>query len=66
MGIIWELIKLLGESETPKDKDKRISQKLFDEEAKDLGLTKEEIEECRKSGITPEEWTEENDPNYEN
>ena len=38
------------------EKDKRINEKLFIDEAKAYGLTKEEIEECKKSGITPEEW----------
>ena len=65
MGIIWELIKLLGEGESTKEKDKRIKDKLFKQEAKNLGLTKKEIEECKKSGITPEEWAEENDENYD-
>ncbi len=26
------------------------------DKVKAYGLTKEEIEECKKSGITPEEW----------
>ena len=30
------------------------------DEAKAYGLTKEEIEECRKAGLTPEEWVEDN------
>ncbi len=48
-----------------KDEKKDYQEKLFLEEAKSLGLTKEEIEDCKKSGITPTEWLENNDPdNY--
>lgn len=43
---------------------KDVHSKLFDEECKALGLTKEEIEDCKKSGISPEEWLEENEPDY--
>ena len=38
------------------EKDKQIRYKLLLDEAKAYGLTEEEIEECIKSGITPEEW----------
>ena len=38
--------------------------KLFESEAEAWGLTEEEKEECKISGITPEEWIEENDPEY--
>lgn len=60
MGLLKEIFKIFDLGETPQDKDKRIH-KLFMDEAKAYGLTKEEIEECKKSGITPEEWV--NDKN---
>ena len=56
MSILKELFKVFLASETPEDKEKRINDKLFMDEAKAYGLTKEEIEECKKSGITTEEW----------
>lgn len=56
MGLLGEIFKALSNSENVRDKDKRINEKLFMDEAKAYGLTKEEIEECKKSGITPEEW----------
>lgn len=65
MGIIWELIKLLGETPSPKDKEKERKEKEFNELADYLGMTKDEKEDCKLSGITPEEWAEKNDPNYE-
>lgn len=61
MGLLKEIFKIFDLGETPQDKDKRIHDKLFMDEAKAYGLTKEEIEECKKSGITPEEWV--NDKN---
>lgn len=61
MGLFGEILKALSKGETPQEKDKRINDKLFMDEAKAYGLTKEEIEECKKSGITPEEWV--NDQN---
>lgn len=45
-------------------KEKDVYDKIFDEECKTLGLTKEEIEDCKKSGISPEEWLEENESAY--
>ena len=56
MGLLGEIFKALSNSENVRDKDKRINEKLFMDEAKAYGLTKEEIEEKKKSGITPEEW----------
>ena len=48
-----------------KDHNQDSDYNLFLEEAKSLGLTKEETEDCWKSGITPTEWLEENEPeNY--
>ena len=44
-----------GKTNLPIEKDKKINEKFFRDEAKAYGLTKEEIEECKKSGITPEE-----------
>ncbi len=47
------------------DNKKDYNEDLFLEEAKSLGLTKEEIDDCKKSGLTPTEWLEENEPeNY--
>ena len=56
MGLLSEILKILSNGDTPQEKDKSINEKLFMDEAKAYGLTKEEIEECKKSGITPEEW----------
>ncbi len=48
-----------------KDNKKDYQDKLFLEEAKSLGLEKEEIEDCLKSGLSPTEWLKENEPeNY--
>lgn len=60
MGLFSQLLKVLGEGETPQERDKRINDKLLIDEARAYGLTKEELEECKKSGITPEEWVKEN------
>lgn len=65
MGIIWELLKLLGESNPPKEKKKSKEDEEFDEIADYLGMTEDEKEDCKLCGITPEEWAEENDPDYE-
>ena len=48
MGLLKEIFKIFDLGETPQDKDKRIHDKLFMDEAKAYGLTKKEIEECRK------------------
>lgn len=56
MGMLSEILKIISTGDTPQEKDKRINEKLFIDEAKAYGLTKEEIEKCKKSGITPEEW----------
>lgn len=48
MGLLKEIFKIFDLGETSQDKDKRIHDKLFMDEAKAYGLTKEEIEECRK------------------
>lgn len=65
MGIIWELLKLLGDTKSPKEKEKEREEKEFNEIADYLGMTEDEKEDCKLSGITPEEWAEENDPDYE-
>ena len=65
MGIIWELLKLLGDTKSPKEKEKERKEKEFNEIADYLGMTEDEKEDCKLSGITPEEWAEENDPDYE-
>lgn len=65
MGLIWEIFKALGESETLEEREKRINREIFEDEAEALGLDKDEIDDCKLSGITPDEWAEENDPYYE-
>ena len=55
MGLLGEFLKIFSGS-TPNEKDKQIRYKLLLDEAKAYGLTEEEIKECIKSGITPEEW----------
>ena len=60
MGLLSEIFKVLSNGDTPQGKDKKIQDKLFMDEAKAYGLTEEEIEECRKAGLTPEEWVEDN------
>lgn len=45
-------------------KRKEIEDELFEAEADCWGLTEEEKEDCIQSGLTPEEWMEENDPDY--
>ncbi len=65
MGIIWELLKLLGDTKSPKEKEKERKEKEFNEIADYLGMTEDEKEDCKLSGMTPEEWAEENDPDYE-
>jgi hypothetical protein len=61
MGLIWEIIKTLGEDETEKEKKKQRDDKLFEDEAQSYGLTEFEKKECKKAGITPEEWAEDNE-----
>ncbi len=43
------------------DDKKKDNDDLIDVEGKALGLTKEEIEECKRDKITPQEWLKEND-----
>lgn len=49
---------------TQDDKDKKINDKLFNDEADALGLSEREREDAKKSGITPEEWLEANEQDY--
>ena len=62
MGLFTDLLKILGDN-THEEKNRRINEKLLLDEAKAYGLTKEEIEECKKAGITPEEWVNDNHNN---
>ncbi len=64
MGLLFDLLKILGEGETPKERQERINNKIFEDECEAFGMTKEEKEDCKKSGISPEEWIEENEPEY--
>jgi hypothetical protein len=56
MGLIFDILNSLSEDKTPKDKKKQMDDKLFEDECKAYGLTEKEKEQCKKSGITPEEW----------
>ena len=60
MGLLNFLLKFVGEE----DKDKIINEKLFDEEARALGLSEFEKNDAKKSGLSPEEWLEENESEY--
>lgn len=62
--LLWEIFTALAESDSPKKKDKKINDKLFNDEADAFGLIKQEREECKKAGITPQEWAED-DSDYE-
>lgn len=65
MGLIWEIFKALGEGESTTKREKRISDEIFDTEADANGLDECEKNEFRESGMTPDEYAEEKDPNYE-
>ena len=60
MGLLNFLLEFVGEE----DKDKIINEKLFDEEARALGLSEFEKNDAKKSGLSPEEWLEENESEY--
>ena len=47
-----------------RDEKQDKEEELIYEEGRNLGMSDEEIKEAIKSGISPEEWLEEND--YEN
>ena len=61
MGFLKDLFKVLTGGETFAEKEKKRDEKIFNEEADAYGLTKEERESAKKSGITPQEWAEEHD-----
>lgn len=58
------LFNILNEFFANENKDKKINDKLFNDEADALGLDKWERENAKKSEITPEEWLEDNEPDY--
>ena len=60
MGLLNFLLEFVGEE----DKDKIINEKLFDEEARALGLSEFEKNDAKKSGLSPEECLEENESEY--
>lgn len=60
------LLNFLAELTSEEDKDKKIREKLFNDEADALGLSKWEREDAKKSGLSPEEWLESNEPDYYN
>ena len=53
MGLIFDFLN----SDSKKKEDEE-----FNRLCKDLGMTPDEIEDAKKSGISPEEWLEENEP----
>lgn len=64
--LIAALFKVfIMDGESCKERDKRIDRKIFEDEVEANGLDEWEKDECMKSGITPEEWAEENDSDYE-
>lgn len=65
MGLIWEIFKALGEGETPQEREKRINDEIFEMEADEYGLDKEEREDCKESDMTPDEWEGENSKDCE-
>lgn len=58
MGLLEFLNDILSDDNDNKD------DKLFLEECEIFGMTKEEIEDCKKCGLTPEEWMEANEREY--
>ena len=53
MGLIFDFLN----SDSKKKEDDE-----FNRLCKDLGMTLDEIEDAKASGISPEEWLEENEP----
>lgn len=53
---LFDFLDAISKEAKPNEKEKQLDHKLLEEEAKVYGLTHEEIEECKKSGITPAEW----------
>lgn len=52
-------------SDSNNDRKKEIDNKLFEDECKVFGLDKNEAQECKNIGITPEEYARENFEDYE-
>lgn len=63
IAALFKVFILDGES--CNEREKRIERRIFDDEAEVLGLDEWEKEDCKQSGMTPEEWEEKNDPDYE-
>lgn len=59
MGLL-DILKELSQD----NKDKKVNDKLFNDEADVLGLSEWEREDAKKNGITPEEWLEANEQDY--
>lgn len=59
MGLL-DILKELSQD----NKDKKVNDKLFNDEADALGLSEWEREDARKAGITSEEWLESNESDY--
>lgn len=59
MGLL-DILKELSQD----NKDKKVNDKLFNDEADALGLNDWEREDAKKSGLSPEEWLEANEPDY--
>lgn len=55
MGLL-DILKELSQD----NKDKKVNDKLFNDEADALGLNDWEKEDAKKSGLSPEEWLEAN------
>ncbi len=66
MSFFKILNELFGEEDNSKkvNSDISINDKLFEQEANILGLTKEQREDAKKGGLSPEEWLEANEPEY--
>lgn len=63
--LIAALFKVfIMDGESCKERDKRIERQIFNDEAETNGLDGWEKDECMKGGMTPEEWAEENNPDY--
>lgn len=60
--IIGELLKLLAGGETQKERENRIKNNIFEDKCRILGFNKEEKEDCFKSGLDPEDWLKDHNP----
>jgi len=61
MGLLYFLANISG----VEDEEKKRNEKLFKDEAEVFGMTEEEMEEAKRSGITPEEWVEDDEDNLD-